>query len=423
MIVVLGSKFSTFVYAEDLVCPLGFSDGIKNGAKDLDFLHLDDKNKDSLDRCPMYDERREKSYIFRPGESGEYPIDVNKPFDPKKKEEPIKSGVRFNYGNECCKDFGRSANNKKHIIVIIPKVEKGKDQDWTNFKCPSDEYSDEASRCDGVDVLTTCCKPTQVVPGYAGGPPVTFFDYAKKINKISPVSEKLCCKPNYFADGDHCGNRPNGFFDNYCCKKYPDSWGSYIYEEKQKISCPAKLESTDKCCPKGYFDTQAACGGKNGQFLIDNCCYNGNSKEKISCTDPNADASNTSNQKGSSLDTLTMQLSENKKNVFCDIGDDPSPIPETGNIRVYTAFGCVPATVETFIKWLLPYLFGIAGGISFLLMVFGFIKVATSAGDPKEIEGAKETITSALIGLLVSIFALFILKLILADILKIPGIS
>jgi hypothetical protein len=129
------------------------------------------------------------------------------------------------------------------------------------------------------------------------------------------------------------------------------------------------------------------------------------------------------NQKGSS--TLTMQLSENKGTVFCD-GKGNNALKEpasSDNVRVYTAFGCVPATVETFIKWLLPYLFGIAGGISFLLMVFGFIKVATSAGDPKEIEGAKETITSALIGLIVSIFALFILKLILVGILKIPGIS
>jgi glucose uptake protein GlcU len=68
-------------------------------------------------------------------------------------------------------------------------------------------------------------------------------------------------------------------------------------------------------------------------------------------------------------------------------------------------------------------LFGIAGGISFLLMIYGFILVGTSNGDDKKLQGAKETITSAITGLLVSIFALFIFRLIAVDILKIPGLN
>jgi len=57
------------------------------------------------------------------------------------------------------------------------------------------------------------------------------------------------------------------------------------------------------------------------------------------------------------------------------------------------------------------------------LMVYGFILVSTSKGDPKVVQGAKETITSAITGLLVSIFALFILRLVAVDILHIPGIN
>ena len=49
--------------------------------------------------------------------------------------------------------------------------------------------------------------------------------------------------------------------------------------------------------------------------------------------------------------------------------------------------------------------------------------MSTSGGDLKKVEGAKETITSAITGLLLSIFALFILRLIAVDILKIPGIN
>jgi hypothetical protein len=92
-------------------------------------------------------------------------------------------------------------------------------------------------------------------------------------------------------------------------------------------------------------------------------------------------------------------------------------------VSVDTALGCVPVQMDKFIAWLLPYLFGIGGGIAFLLMIYGFILMTTSNGDPKAVEGAKETITSAIIGLLICIFAIFLLRLITIDILKIPGIS
>ena len=95
----------------------------------------------------------------------------------------------------------------------------------------------------------------------------------------------------------------------------------------------------------------------------------------------------------------------------------------SNNPSINTALGCVPVEMGAFMEWLLPYLFGIAGGIAFLLMVYGFILMATSSGDPKKTQGAQETVTSAIIGLLISIFALFLLRLIAVDILHIPGIN
>lgn len=91
--------------------------------------------------------------------------------------------------------------------------------------------------------------------------------------------------------------------------------------------------------------------------------------------------------------------------------------------QVDTALGCIPVRVDSFVEWFLPYLFGIAGGISFLLMAYGFILMTTSGGNPKTVQGAQETITSAIMGLVTSIFALFILRLIAVGILKIPGIN
>jgi hypothetical protein len=99
---------------------------------------------------------------------------------------------------------------------------------------------------------------------------------------------------------------------------------------------------------------------------------------------------------------------------FCTTGSNPT---------VNTALGCVPVRVGPFVTWLLPKLFGVAGGISFLLMIYGFFLMTVSSGDPKAVQGAWETITSAISGLLVSIFALFLLRLIAVNILQIPGIN
>ncbi len=104
--------------------------------------------------------------------------------------------------------------------------------------------------------------------------------------------------------------------------------------------------------------------------------------------------------------------------VFCD-----SFPANSVNPKVNTALGCIPVKAEDFMVWLLPYVFGISGGVAFLLMIFGFIKMSTAKGDPKEVQGARETISSALMGLLVSVFSLFILRLVAVDILHIPGIN
>ncbi|MFA6250843.1 MAG: hypothetical protein WC686_05115 [Candidatus Shapirobacteria bacterium] len=108
--------------------------------------------------------------------------------------------------------------------------------------------------------------------------------------------------------------------------------------------------------------------------------------------------------------------------VFCDGSGNPTDTP-TADPRIYTALGCIPVRVDQMLYQILPYVFGIAGGISFLLMVYGFILIATSGGDPKAVQGAQETVTSAIKGLLVSIFSIFLLRLIMLQILRIPGVN
>ncbi len=90
---------------------------------------------------------------------------------------------------------------------------------------------------------------------------------------------------------------------------------------------------------------------------------------------------------------------------------------------VNTGIGCLPVQADKLVAHLLPYIFGISGTVSFFIIIYGFILMATASGDPKALAGAQETITSAIVGLLVSIFAIFLLRLIAVGILKIPGLS
>jgi len=87
-----------------------------------------------------------------------------------------------------------------------------------------------------------------------------------------------------------------------------------------------------------------------------------------------------------------------------------------------TALGCIPVEIGPFVSWLSTWIFGVSGMVAFLMMVYGFFLMATSSGDPKAVQGAKETVTSAITGLIVSIFGVFILRLVALNILQIPGL-
>lgn len=88
---------------------------------------------------------------------------------------------------------------------------------------------------------------------------------------------------------------------------------------------------------------------------------------------------------------------------------------------VWTAIGCISTSSQGFIEDLLPFAIAIAGGIAFVLILFGSLQVMLSAGNPEKLNAGKELVSSAIIGLLLIIFSIFILQLIGVQILRIPG--
>jgi len=116
----------------------------------------------------------------------------------------------------------------------------------------------------------------------------------------------------------------------------------------------------------------------------------------------------------------TILLKGSNVKMYCE---DANGNIDRANPTVNTAFGCLPVSVGGFVSWAVRYVLGIVGGISFLMMVYGFILMSTSEGDPKKAQAAKDTITSAITGLVIAIFSIFLVRLIMLYVLKLPGVS
>jgi hypothetical protein len=88
---------------------------------------------------------------------------------------------------------------------------------------------------------------------------------------------------------------------------------------------------------------------------------------------------------------------------------------------VWTAIGCIETNPGNMLGSILGLGIGVAGGIAFLLILFGGLQIMTSAGNPEQMNAGRELISSAITGLLLIIFAVFLLRFIGYDIIGIPG--
>lgn len=91
--------------------------------------------------------------------------------------------------------------------------------------------------------------------------------------------------------------------------------------------------------------------------------------------------------------------------------------------QIKTAIGCITGDTKELFATLLRFAIGIAGGIAFLLIIFGGLRIILSSGNPEGMMEGKEIVTAAIVGLLMIIFSVFILRFIGVDVLKIPGFS
>lgn len=100
-------------------------------------------------------------------------------------------------------------------------------------------------------------------------------------------------------------------------------------------------------------------------------------------------------------------------------GGAPPGAQETCTEGVSTALGCISTEPGGFVNNILTIALGIAGGIAFILMVFGAFRLITSTGNPEGLQEGWSILGSAIAGLLFIIFSVFLLRVIGVDILKI----
>lgn len=92
-----------------------------------------------------------------------------------------------------------------------------------------------------------------------------------------------------------------------------------------------------------------------------------------------------------------------------------------GKQGIKTAIGCVPTDPSMLIAGTIRYISGFAGGIALLMMVFGSLRMLTSAGNADSLKNGREQFVSAIVGLLFVLFSVLLLQIIGVDILGLPG--
>ncbi|OGM57315.1 hypothetical protein A3E46_01260 [Candidatus Woesebacteria bacterium RIFCSPHIGHO2_12_FULL_46_16] len=103
-------------------------------------------------------------------------------------------------------------------------------------------------------------------------------------------------------------------------------------------------------------------------------------------------------------------------------GPSPTCTTSTGESGINTAIGCIPfENTTSFISFVLRWAIGVGGGIAFLLIVYSAFMIMSSRGNPERLKAGQELLNSAIAGLILLIFSIFILRVIGVDILKLPG--
>lgn len=115
--------------------------------------------------------------------------------------------------------------------------------------------------------------------------------------------------------------------------------------------------------------------------------------------------------------TINNSRVDNLRNDLC-----PAPNIDGSCPNIPSGLGIdLPTDIKGFINTLLGVVLSLSGGIAIILVIASGYKLMVSQGNPEKAQGAKEQLTSAIVGLLFIVFSLVILEVVGYDILRLPG--
>lgn len=168
------------------------------------------------------------------------------------------------------------------------------------------------------------------------------------------------------------------------------------------------------------------CGGSSRCTTCDLCsyCFNKNN------VDPIPTPGNWESCRNCLYPNLTGVPATENQTLKINDGENIGPSPVPGSW--YTMLGCISTNTGGFstqgaaggvTQTLLRSIFGIVGGIAFLYILYGSFLILTSQADMERLNHGKRVVFGAIIGVIFSLSAVFLVNIIGNSILKIPGLS
>lgn len=94
-----------------------------------------------------------------------------------------------------------------------------------------------------------------------------------------------------------------------------------------------------------------------------------------------------------------------------------------GLVGTQTDLGCIPNDPVAFVAKFYGIGLSLMGGVSLLFMIYGAFLILASQGSQEMIGRGKSYMSYAIGGLLLAVFGYLFIKIILGNILRIPGIG
>jgi hypothetical protein len=87
--------------------------------------------------------------------------------------------------------------------------------------------------------------------------------------------------------------------------------------------------------------------------------------------------------------------------------------------KINSAIGCIPYTdVSETAQFLIRWSLGVGGGLALFLVALSGIRIATTKGDEKRLQDARDMLSSAIAGIVLIVLSIFVIRFITETLLQ-----